>query len=177
MRREFQVRFCEGPGVQFPRATRLVVGFQKQSDAERFLNDLRERFRGFALELHPDKTRLLELGRFAAERRAKRGLGAPETFDFLGFTHVFGKARSGNYLLVRRTMPARMRARLPRCESRSGGADICPSRCRARGCGPWCADTSRTTPCPRTSLRCSRFDVRSFGTGTRRFGAEVSETG
>jgi len=90
----------------------FVVGFEKQSDAEQFWRELRERFRKFALELHPDKTRLLSFGRFAAERRAKRGLGAPETFDFLGFTHVCGKARSGSYLLVRRTMRARMRARL-----------------------------------------------------------------
>jgi len=89
-----------------------VVGFEKQSDAEQFWRDIRERFRKFALELHPDKTRLLELGRFAAERRAKRGLGAPETFDFLGFTHLCGKAMSGNYLLVRHTMRVRMRARL-----------------------------------------------------------------
>lgn len=90
----------------------IAVGFETRSDAERFLYELRERFRGFALELHPDKTRLLEFGRFAAERRAARGLGAPETFNFLGFTHICGKARSGNYLLVRCTMRARMRARL-----------------------------------------------------------------
>ncbi len=90
----------------------FVVGFEKQSDAGQFLHDLRERFRKFALELHPDKTRLLEFGRFAAERRAERGLGAPETFNFLGFTHVCGKTRSGYFLLVRHTMLARMRARL-----------------------------------------------------------------
>ena len=82
------------------------------NDAERFLGELRERFRKFALELHPEKTHLIEFGRFAAERRAKRGLGAAETFDFLGFTHVCGKARSGHYLLVRRTMRKRMRSRL-----------------------------------------------------------------
>jgi len=65
MRRELHVRFCEGGGVQLPSATRLVVGFQHRDDAERFLADLRERFARFGLALHPDKTRLIEFGRFA----------------------------------------------------------------------------------------------------------------
>jgi group II intron reverse transcriptase/maturase len=109
---QWRNRHASGDVVVVRYADDFVVGFEKQSDAEQFLRDLRERFRKFALELHPDKTRLLEFGRFAAERRAKRGLGAPETFDFLGFTHVCGKARSGNFLLARRTIRARMRARL-----------------------------------------------------------------
>ena len=109
---QWRNRHASGDVVVVRYADDFVVGFEKQNDAEQFLRDLRERFRKFALELHPDKTRLLEFGRFAAERRAKRGLGAPETFDFLGFTHVCGKARSGNFLLVRRTIRARMRARL-----------------------------------------------------------------
>jgi RNA-directed DNA polymerase len=109
---QWRKRHASGDVVVVRYADDFVVGFEKQQDAERFLRELRERFRKFALELHPDKTRLLEFGRFAAERRAKRDLGAPETFDFLGFTHVCGKARSGNYLLVRRTVRARMRARL-----------------------------------------------------------------
>jgi hypothetical protein len=61
-----------------------VAGFQHRADAERFLADLRERFAKFNLELHPEKTRLIEFGRFAAKNRAARGLGKPETFDFLG---------------------------------------------------------------------------------------------
>ncbi len=64
-----------------------VLGFQHREEAERFLEQLRERLRKFGLELHPDKTRLIEFGRYAAERRAKRGEGKPETFHFLGFTH------------------------------------------------------------------------------------------
>ena len=91
----------------------FVVGFQSRADAERFLNDLRERFRKFNLELHADKTRLIEFGRFAAKEREKRGLGKPETFSFLGFTHSCSKTRkSGKFILLRRPMKKRMRAKL-----------------------------------------------------------------
>ncbi len=112
MRRESHVRFGEGAGVQLPRATRLIVGFQHQSDAERFRTELAERFRKFRLELHPDKTRLLEFGAFAAESRRKRGQGKPETFDFLGFTHICGKKRNGRYTVLRQTMRKRLQAKL-----------------------------------------------------------------
>ena len=64
----------------------FIVGFQHESDARRFLDEMRERLEEFALSLHPEKTRLIEFGRFAAERRERRGLGKPETFDFLGFS-------------------------------------------------------------------------------------------
>jgi RNA-directed DNA polymerase len=90
----------------------LVAGFQYQDDAQRFLADLRERFAKFALELNTEKTRLIEFGRFAAENRAKRGLGKPETFDFLGFTHICSKARAGHFKLKRITSRKRMRAKL-----------------------------------------------------------------
>jgi hypothetical protein len=69
----------------------FVVGFEHERDAEAFLAALRERFARFGLELHPDKTRILEFGRYAAVNRAERGLGKPETFDFLGFTHICAK--------------------------------------------------------------------------------------
>ena len=75
MSREVHVRFCESRGVRFPPATHLVVGFQHLGDAKRFLRDLRERFAKFSLELHPDKTRLIEFGRYAAQNRKRRGLG------------------------------------------------------------------------------------------------------
>ena len=81
-------------------------------DAKRFPADLRERLEKFALSLHPDKTRLIEFGRFAAERRARRGIGKPETFNFLGFTHICGHSRAGHFLLKRKTRRDRMRARL-----------------------------------------------------------------
>jgi hypothetical protein len=77
----------------------FVVGFQHQSDAERFLRDLRVRLARFGLDLHPEKTRLIEFGRFAARDRTARGLGKPQTFDFLGFTHVCGKTRDGRLWL------------------------------------------------------------------------------
>jgi hypothetical protein len=89
-----------------------VAGFEYETDAKRFLADLRERLEKFALSLNPDKTRLIEFGRFAAERRARRGLGKPETFNFLGFTHICGHSRSGYFLLKRKTRRDRMRVRL-----------------------------------------------------------------
>ena len=73
----------------------IVAGFEHEADAERFLADLRERLEKFALSLHPDKTRLIEFGRHAADNRKKRGLGKPETFNFLGFTHICGRSRRG----------------------------------------------------------------------------------
>ncbi|MGI9098257.1 MAG: hypothetical protein ACR2H2_07150, partial [Solirubrobacteraceae bacterium] len=80
--------------------------------AERFLADLRERFAKFALELHPEKTRLIEFGRFAARDRERRGLRKPETFEFLGFTHVCAKSKTGWFKLKRVTSKKKMRAKL-----------------------------------------------------------------
>ncbi len=90
----------------------IVVGFQHTSDAERFRAELAERFSKFALELHPDKTRLIEFGRFAASNRKKRGEGKPETFDFLGFTHYCGKTRNGKFTVKRKTMRKRLQRKL-----------------------------------------------------------------
>src|SRR6202167_6111767 len=91
----------------------IVVGFQSETDAKQFLAELTERFRKFSLELHPDKTRLLEFGRFAARNRKKRGEGKPETCAFLGFTHICGKTRSnGYYTVLRQTIRKRMQAKL-----------------------------------------------------------------
>jgi len=90
----------------------FVVGFEHRSDAERFQADLAERFRKFALELHADKTRLIEFGRHAARTRSARGAGKPETFDFLGFTHVCGTTRKGKFIVVRRPMQKRVRRTL-----------------------------------------------------------------
>jgi group II intron reverse transcriptase/maturase len=90
----------------------IILGFQYRSDAERFRNELAERFRKFGLELHPDKTRVLEFGPFATENRRRRGGGKPETFDFLGFTHICGKKRNGRFTVLRQTMRKRMQAKL-----------------------------------------------------------------
>ena len=90
----------------------IIVGFEREDDARRFLDAMRERLGKFALSLHPDKTRLIEFGRHAADRRAQRGLGKPETFQFLGFTHICGKSRQGRFLLQRKSRRDRMRAKL-----------------------------------------------------------------
>jgi len=89
-----------------------IVGFEHQADAERFLTDLRLRMAEFALELHPEKTRLLEFGRRTSADRAARGLGKPETFNFLGFTHICGRSYRGNFLLLRHTRRDRRLAKL-----------------------------------------------------------------
>jgi len=91
----------------------MVLGFQFKADAERFWKELAERFGKFGLELHPEKTRLLEFGPFAAEQRQRRGEGKPETFDFLGFTHICGKKRSnGRFTVLRQTIRKRLQAKL-----------------------------------------------------------------
>jgi RNA-directed DNA polymerase len=90
-----------------------VLGFQYRADAERFLREWRERLRKFGLELHPDKTRLIEFGRFAVQGRKQRGEGKPETFNFLGFTHICGKSwKNGKFFVLRKTIRARLLAKL-----------------------------------------------------------------
>ncbi|MGH9433120.1 MAG: group II intron reverse transcriptase/maturase, partial [Terriglobia bacterium] len=90
----------------------IVLGFQVKADAERFRAELTERFGKFALELHPQKTRLLEFGPYAAAERKRRGEGKPETFNFLGFTHICARSRNGRFWLRRITISKRMRAKL-----------------------------------------------------------------
>jgi len=91
----------------------IVLGFQVKSDAERFRAELEERFRKFALELHSQKTRLLEFGPYAISNRQRRGEGKPETFNFLGFTHICVRKRSnGMYTVLRQTIRKRMQAKL-----------------------------------------------------------------
>jgi group II intron reverse transcriptase/maturase len=88
------------------------VGFQDREEAERFLAELRERLAKFSLELHSEKTRLLEFGPYAAEHRRRAGQGKPETFNFLGFTHICGKKRNGRFTVVRQTIRKRLQAKL-----------------------------------------------------------------
>jgi len=90
----------------------FVVGFEHRQEAEQFLSELRERFTRFGLELHADKTRLIEFGRYARRNRERRGEGKPETFNFLGFTHSCGKTRRGGFTVLRKTMRKRMQAKL-----------------------------------------------------------------
>jgi RNA-directed DNA polymerase len=95
----------------------FVAGFQYQDDAERFQEALRERFAKFSLELHPDKTRLIEFGRYAAARRKARGDGKPETFSFLGFTHICATNRSGRFWIRRITDTKRLTAKLAKLKA------------------------------------------------------------
>ena len=92
----------------------IVVGFEHEGDARRFWDDMRKRFEEFSLSLNPDKTRLIEFGRFAAERRAHRGLGKPETFNFLGFTFICERNSRGQFLVKRTTRRDRMQVTLRR---------------------------------------------------------------
>ncbi len=103
---------AQGEVVIIRYADDTVLGFQYQADADRFLEDLRERLGKFGLELHPDKTRRIEFGRFAEENRKRRGEGKPETFDFLGFTHISGRNRYGWFAVRRMSIRKRMRAKL-----------------------------------------------------------------
>ncbi|NLE39706.1 MAG: group II intron reverse transcriptase/maturase, partial [Pirellulaceae bacterium] len=96
-------RQAKGEVIVVRYADDFVLGFREESDARRCLAALSARFAKFGLELHPEKTRLIEFGRYAEERRAKRGDGPPETFDFLGFTHISGKTRRGDFTIHRKT--------------------------------------------------------------------------
>ena len=110
--KQWRHRHATGDMIVVHYADDVVLGFQRHADATRFLAEMRERFRRFALELHPDKTRLIEFGRFAADGRARKGQGKPETFDFLGFTHICGKTRVGWFRVLRHTMSKRFRSKL-----------------------------------------------------------------
>jgi group II intron reverse transcriptase/maturase len=105
-------KYAQGEVIVVRYADDNVLGFQHRADADRFLEAFRERLRKFGLELHPDKTRRIEFGRFAEQDRKRRGEGKPETFDFLGFTHISGKDRNGDFAVKRKTVGKRMRAKL-----------------------------------------------------------------
>jgi group II intron reverse transcriptase/maturase len=106
-------KVARGDVIVVRYADDLVVGFESRAEAERFLEKFRERLAKFGLELHPEKTRLIEFGRFAAPNREKRGEGKPETFTFLGFTHYCGKRRKdGAFIVWRETAKKRLVAKL-----------------------------------------------------------------
>jgi len=109
---QWRKKQAQGEVIVVRWADDFIVGFERQSDAEQFLEELRERLRKFGLELHPEKTRLIEFGRHAADRRKRRGEGKPGTFNFLGLTHCCGKSRKGRFTLIRHTMRQRLRAKL-----------------------------------------------------------------
>jgi group II intron reverse transcriptase/maturase len=110
--KRWRQRNATGDMIIVRYADDVVVGFEHGGDARRFLDAMRARLEEFALSLHPDKTRLIEFGRFSAVNRKRRGLGKPETFAFLGFTFICGKTRKGDFQLQRKTRGDRMRAKL-----------------------------------------------------------------
>ncbi|MGB0084880.1 MAG: reverse transcriptase domain-containing protein, partial [Rhodomicrobiaceae bacterium] len=105
-------REATGDMIVVRYADDIIVGSEHETDAHRFRDAMRTRLQEFALSLHPDKTRLFEFGRHAAAGRAQRGLGKPETFNFLGFTFICGKTRSGKFQLRRKSRRDRMKAKL-----------------------------------------------------------------
>jgi len=110
---QWRRRYARGQVIVVRYADDIVLGFQVKSDAERLRVELTERLAQFALQLHPDKTRLLEFGPYAAARRRRLGLGKPETFNFLGFTHICATKRSnGRFTVLRQTMRRRLQAKL-----------------------------------------------------------------
>ena len=109
---QWRKRHAKGEVIIVRYADDFVIGFQHESDARRCLAELRERFAKFSLELHPEKTRLFQFGRYAEERRAQRGEAKPETFDFLGFTHICGKTRRGDFTIHRKTSRKKFQAKL-----------------------------------------------------------------
>jgi RNA-directed DNA polymerase len=109
---DWRKRQAKGEVIVVRYADDFVLGFREEADARRCLSDLRERFAKFGLELHPDKTRLIEFGRFAQKTRARRNDSPPETFDFLGFTHICGTTRQGKFALHRRTSRKKFQAKV-----------------------------------------------------------------
>jgi group II intron reverse transcriptase/maturase len=110
--RAWSRKWATGAMVVVRYADDVVLGFQRKVDAERMYQELGERMGKFGLELHPDKTRLLEFGPFAQENRKRRGQGKPETFNFLGLTHICGQTRAGRFTVLRQTMRKRLQAKL-----------------------------------------------------------------
>ena len=105
-------RKATGDVVMVRFADDMVLGFQHQHEANRFLEELKRRFRKFNLEVNTEKTSLIEFGRYAVERRKERGKGKPDTFDFLGFTHICSKSRMGKFTVLRKTSAKKLRNKL-----------------------------------------------------------------
>jgi group II intron reverse transcriptase/maturase len=181
-------RHARGDVIIVRFADDITIGFEHEEDAQRFLIALRERFAKFGLELHPDKTRLIEFGRRGAPAPGAPGVGPPGT----GRHGVWASRRRSTSSALRISAGSRSRAgsgcgvsRSPngcgrsyaRSTTSSSDADINPSRCKGSGCEAWCRDTSPTTPCPATPTRWRPSAPRQPGTGTKRYGAEANAPG
>ena len=124
---QWRRRHARGDVIIVRYADDFVVGFQHRDDAERFLAELRDRLAKFGLELHPEKTRLIEFGRFAAQRPARRaGWASRRRSTSSGFTHICAKTRNGRFMLKRITVEKRMRAKLQRGQDRADAATASP---------------------------------------------------
>jgi group II intron reverse transcriptase/maturase len=168
---------AQGDLIVVRYADDAVLGFEHRKEAEAFLEQLRERMQKFGLELHPEKTRLIEFGRFAEDNRKRRGEGKPETFDFLAFTHICGKTRKGNWFTVRRqTVKKRLRSKLQEIQQQLRKRWHERTAETGNGCGRWCRATSTITRYRGTSRHYRRFGGRWRGRGWRRSGVAASGT-
>lgn len=118
---QWRKRQARGEVIVVRYADDFALGFQYHSDAQRLHRELRSRLQQFGLTLHPEKTRLIEFGRFAERNRKRRDQGKPETFDFLGFTHYCGRLRDGSFKVKRKSIAKRMRVTLARIKSQLTG--------------------------------------------------------
>jgi hypothetical protein len=175
---QWRTRHAHGDVIIVRWADDFVVGFEHREDAERFWSELRDRLAKFGLQLNAEKTRLIEFGRNAARDRKARGLGKPETFQFLGFTHICGKTRkSGRFKLKRITDSKRVPPSCSPLKARWRGGCISPFRSRVAGSPASCKGTTTTTRCPTTSRRSAPSANGSSGIGCGRFGVAASVTG
>jgi hypothetical protein len=170
-------REATGDMIVVRYADDIIVGFEHETDAQRFWDAMRARLQEFSLSLHPDKTRLFEFGRHAAARRAQRGLGKPETFNFLGFTFVCGKSRraaswSNGRPAATACEPGSRRSRT-RCDG--GGTSRSPSR--GSGCGRSWPASSPTMRCRPTAGPWGRSATTSRIYGGARFGEAAKRIG
>jgi len=159
-------KVAKGDVIVVRYADDLVVGFQHRTDAERFLQAFRERLAKFGLELHADKTRLIEFGRFAARNRKQRGEGKPETFTFLGFTHFCGQRSSDRAFIVWRITAKSewSRSSKPSRPSFNAGSIIVRPR-SVHGFEELCWATTNTMPFRATRLSCASLAVAFVGCG------------
>ena len=175
---QWRRRHARGDVIFVRFADDYVAGFEHREDAERFLADLRDRFAQFGLELHPEKTRLIEFGRYAARTTAARGDRKPETFEFLGFTHICAKNRHGRFKLKRVTSKKKMRAKLRSVKTEMRERDASPD--------PRTRTLARQRPARALQLlRGARQQqgaarlptTRSSGTGSKRSGVAARTAG
>jgi RNA-directed DNA polymerase len=174
---QWRRRNAHGDVILVRFADDYVAGFEHRDDAERFWADLRDRFAEFSLELAEDKTRLIEFGRFAARNRERRGDPTPDTFDFLGFTHICAKTKTGRFKLKRVTSKKKMRAKLKSVKTEMRRRMHLPIPPRDAGSPASSPGTSTITRCPTIPKRYEHSVTRPSATGIRRYGVAANDRG